>query len=132
MDRQGKCRVLIGGVPGAGKTTLAERWFSNREIIHTDSFMHIPWKNQPFEICRAIQELEDPLSYVIEGVSVTRLYRYGLKPDVLYFLPDPFTPLTKNQQRFANSITKWVDDFREGGIPVITLHKEDLLETSRS
>lgn len=70
-------RVGIIGYPGAGKTTLSNK-YSNKLIIHTDDFLHLSHDERPEAILKILKE-----PFIVEGNEVTRLITRGLDLDCL-------------------------------------------------
>lgn len=71
--------LAIVGLPGSGKTTLAKS-IGNAlgiQVVHTDAFKNMPWSAQPDAAMLALPKV----SYILEGVTVARLFRRGFKPD---------------------------------------------------
>lgn len=67
-------RILITGVPGAGKTTLSETLGKvlNFPVLHTDSTKDMDWSDASEEVSRW---LDAPGPWILEGVVVPRAFR---------------------------------------------------------
>lgn len=114
-------RLLIAGVPGSGKTTLA-----GEGAIHTDDYIELGWS----EASLAVSCLFDAIGpWVIEGVTVPRALRKWLvqhedgKPcDKVIFLNEPWEELSKGQASMAKGCrTVWlqvVGELRERGVEI--------------
>lgn len=94
-------RIVIAGVPRAGKTTLSKRYES---VLHTDDMRHLPWSEHSAVVA---DWLDEPGPWVIEGVAAVRALRKWLrsregKPcDRVIWLDTPHVELTDRQQRLA-------------------------------
>lgn len=106
-------RILIAGVPRAGKTTLANSLQLEHGIapLHTDSLIGLGW---PEASAAAALWIAKPGPWIIEGVSVGRALRKWLaansgKPaDAIYWMPFHCVPLTRGQSSMASGcITVW-------------------------
>ena len=78
--------IAITGYPKAGKSTLANRVAEkyNLELIHTDDYIdQFPFKDVPLEL---ITRFENKNDFVIEGVQVSRMLKYGFKPSKAYWV----------------------------------------------
>lgn len=103
-------RVVIGGGPRTGKTTLAYRMATALRldvlaIQHTDDLVGVlPWHEASDEVSRWMCE---PGPWVLEGTAAVRGLRKALdaspdRPcDSLVWLTDPFTVLSKGQAVMA-------------------------------
>lgn len=105
-------RVVIAGVPRAGKTTLAKRMRPDLPHVHTDDYKHLPWSDVPDAILRDLRALED--GWVLEGVQSLRVLRRALDNDIdlgvtrLVYLRTPHEELTPGQRRMAAGLeTIW-------------------------
>ncbi len=96
-------RILIAGVPRAGKTYLAERLARERGLTvqHTDDLISMGWS----ESSEAVSVwMEEPGPFVLEGVSIPRALRKwllahetGIPADVMFWGATPREPLSKGQ-----------------------------------
>ncbi len=92
-------RVVIGGGPGTGKTTLSKQYANAR---HTDSLMGShDWSAGSEEVARW---LDAPGDWCVEGISTCRAIRKWLashptgKPcDLMVWMREPKRALTKQQ-----------------------------------
>lgn len=81
--------LAITGLPGSGKTTLADALghVLDIHVFHTDYHIAASWDEQP-DLClksaRCLQSLVRPV--VVEGLTVARMFRYGFNPDCLIVL----------------------------------------------
>jgi len=108
-------RLLVAGVPRAGKTTLAMKLAAERNFIvrHTDSLMGLEWSEAS---AAAALWLNDAGPWIIEGVAVPRALRKwlaantGAPCDVVYWMPAARVPLTTGQRSMAGGcITVWAE-----------------------
>jgi len=105
-------RLLIAGVPSAGKTTLAGE--VGGRVIHTDDYIELGWSESSLAVSHLFDE-EGP--WVIEGVIVPRALRKWLgrneegKPaDRVIFLNDPRQALSKGRAGMAKGCrTVWLE-----------------------
>lgn len=99
-------RIAIGGVPKAGKTTLAGL-VADREIVHTDLWKLRPWAEQPDCIIGAC--MVEP-RFLVEGVQVGRALRKGLTVDAVVWMGTPLQRLEPQQTAMAKgALTIWND-----------------------
>jgi hypothetical protein len=118
-------RVLIAGVPRAGKTTFASSF--SGEVLHTDDLIEThDWSGAS---AQAAEWMSRPGARVIEGVAVPRALRKWLaanaegKPaDVVYFLDEPHVNLQHGQIAMAKGCrTVWneiLPELRARGVEV--------------
>ena len=112
-------RVLIAGVPQAGKTTLAAQFDAicgDVPIRQTDSLIGLmEWSETSEEVSRWLDES----AFLIEGVAVPRALRKWLarnesgKPcDVVIWIDAPCVALTDGQARMAKGCRTVFDSIR--------------------
>ncbi len=103
-------RIVIAGVPKAGKTTLSEGY---KNVHHTDDLIRVlGWSELSQEVA---EWFYDPGPWVIEGVATVRALRKWLRDnpegtpcDEVIFLGEPHIELTPRQQGMAKGIcTIW-------------------------
>jgi adenylate kinase family enzyme len=126
-------KVVIVGVPRAGKTTLAVRVGAehSRRVRHTDELIgKLAWGKDSEEVARW---LDAPGDWVIEGVTAVRALRkwMALNPSgrldgvLVINLPCPMILLTAGQSSAAKGVrTIWVGiekELRERGADVRNL-----------
>jgi hypothetical protein len=78
-----KAQLAIIGLPGTGKTTLADALGAALElpVLHTDDFAGLKWAVQADAAMEAI-----PARGIVEGVTVARLFRRGFLPECVVYL----------------------------------------------
>ncbi len=123
MDMTQWKKLAIVGGPNAGKTTFAAslpfpKFY--RPIFHTDSFMNLPWEDQPAAI---IEYLDDRDAFIIEGVQVARALRKGLMVDAVIFIRGTRSLLTSRQEIMRKMVVKVFDDWQETNTKVPTFYK---------
>lgn len=105
-------RIVIAGVPRAGKTTLAA---TMANVRHTDDLIgKLDWSAASLEVSRW---LDEPPPWVIEGVAVGRALRKWLsfnpvgKPcDVAWWFGAPRVPLEPGQATMAKGcVSVWAE-----------------------
>jgi hypothetical protein len=100
-------RIVLAGVPKAGKTTLADR-VVDRPVIHTDDYIEAGWDDSP----RIAASKVGAGSWLVEGVRGLAVIREGAVPGLVVWLPVPLVRLTTNQERFAkgraSAFEKWL------------------------
>jgi len=96
-------RVVIGGVPRAGKTRLSG--YYSGTVLHTDDLIgRLDWSAASEEVSRW---MERPGTWCIEGVAAIRGIRkflernHGKPCDQLIWLARPFVSLTIGQSTMA-------------------------------
>jgi shikimate kinase len=80
--------LAIIGMPGTGKTTLANAIGDvlRLDVFHTDDFKDLPWSQQADHAMATIPNFAKAGAFIIEGITVARLFRRGFLPDcVIYF-----------------------------------------------
>lgn len=89
-------RLAITGPSSAGKTTLTHRLDDgSRKIFHNDDFKHLDWSESSAEEARRVNECEGPL--IVEGVTVARALRKGMRVDAVIWLDKPHIPVKPGQ-----------------------------------
>lgn len=83
--------LAITGLPGSGKTTLgcALAAALNLQELHTDAYKDAPWDEQPERALATLQRIGfDPRGngWLVEGITVARMFRYGFRPDCVLHL----------------------------------------------
>jgi len=114
-------KLAIVGGPNAGKTTYAASLTASpfyRPIFCTDTFMHLPWKDQPTAI---IEFLADKDAFIIEGVQVARALRKGLEVDMVVFLRGTRSLLTSRQEIMRKTVVKVFDDWQATNTKTIVI-----------
>jgi adenylate kinase family enzyme len=105
-------RVLILGVPRAGKSTLAARLAKGTGLTprHTDDLIALGWHHASE---RAALWLDEPGPWIIEGVAAVRALRKWLRLPArpgapatrVLWLGSPRLPLTERQDHMAQGTT---------------------------
>lgn len=125
--RESGGRVVITGVPRAGKTTLA-RMFG--EAFSTDDLIgEFEWSGVSAEVARMFDR---PGPWIIEGVAAARALRKwleahpdGVPADVVLWFPDPAVDLTEGQTAMAaGQRTIWggvVGELERRGVQIQTV-----------
>jgi len=122
-------RILIAGVPKAGKTTLADQllatwphgWAGEPpvSIRHTDDLItQLDWSAVSHLV--ASEWMQEQVPWIIEGVAVPRALRKwllahpGEKPaELVYWSATSKVPLTKGQATMAKGCIKVWNEVRE-------------------
>lgn len=105
--------VAITGYPNSGKSTIGNILASrtNLDLISTDQFIgQFTFAESPVKIIEAISDRKD---YVIEGVTVARMLKYGFnqkswKPDQVLWVVggDQKNPISGST---FNAFKTWID-----------------------
>lgn len=105
--------VAITGYPNSGKSTIGNILASriNLDLISTDQFIgQFTFAESPVKIIEAISDRKD---YVIEGVTVARMLKYGFnqkswKPDQVLWVVggDQKNPISSST---FNAFKTWID-----------------------
>lgn len=123
-------RILVAGVPRAGKTTLAARLGHEHRIpvLHTDDHRSLGWSESSAAVAA---QMRQPGPWIIEGVAVPRAIRKWLimndgKPaDVIYWLGRERLALSRGQTSMARGCgTVWsqiLPELTERGVERISL-----------
>lgn len=122
-------RIVIGGVPRAGKSTLAERMRAELgyEVMHTDDLIHLGWSEASAEGARFM--LARPGPWIVEGVAAIRSLRKALaagsaKPcDKLVWLGTPYVEQSDGQRvmgKGAETVLAEIEpDLRARGVFIV-------------
>jgi hypothetical protein len=101
-------RLIIAGVTGAGKSTLAGR-IDDRPVIHTDDFIDAGWDEAPKHVATAVEGID---RFVIEGMRALAALREGTKVDAVVWLPNSLRKLSDQEDAFSRgrqtSFEKWL------------------------
>ena len=118
-------RVAIVGGPRVGKTTIAT--FARERISDRRVFLHEEFKtfdlsgpDAPLAMIGATQNLA---SFLIEGVTVARALRKGMKVDAVVYLHKPRVPRIKGQITMAKGVHTVFKQWREShrDVPVFVM-----------
>ena len=100
-------RILIAGVPRAGKTTISEQIAAkqNLPLYHTDDLIEsYDWAEQSEAVAALILSYDE---YIIEGITVPRGIRKILPApipsDLIIWLPTPILTLTPGQTQMTKA-----------------------------
>ena len=120
----GASRVVVAGVPRAGKTTLS-RALDAGEVRSTDELIGLGWSEASEEVSRWLG-LEGP--WIIEGVATVRALRKWLRRstespcDLVLWIPDPRVDLTSRQWGMANAVrTIWAEIVPNLKVPIVMI-----------
>lgn len=115
-------QLAIVGLPGCGKTTLADKLGAHLglRVLHTDDYRGLPWEEQADACVVAL-----PGWGVVEGVTVCRLFKRGFEPDcVLWILGgDPARSPVGLRTQLENGLAVY-------GGRIVTLPEKPSLETA--
>ncbi len=104
-------RLIIAGVSGAGKTTLAGRVDDGRLVIHTDDYIEAGWDEAPKEAAAAVAGAD---RFVIEGMRAIAATRYGAEVDAVVWLPNSLRKLSDTEAAFSRgrqtTFDKWLPE----------------------
>jgi len=100
-------RILIMGLPGAGKTTLANKL---QEFMQNNS-MTVTWLNAD-----QVRKEYDDWDFSEEGRirQSKRMYELSIKSESDYVIADFVAPLVEMRNNYKADWTIWVDTIREG------------------
>lgn len=108
--------IAICGYAQTGKTTIANEFFQDRDVIHTDDYIDCEDEINVSERC------------VVEGMHVFRMLRdEGFEPDVIVKLEPKFESriMHLSQRKACDTIWDgWVS--QEKDIPVICMNQDIL------
>ena len=121
-------KILIIGLPQAGKTTLFEKFrehtYGKIFLLQTDDFKEEPWIQQLTSI---MDKLRDQKKWLVEGVQGYRLLRkyiqkqdYKLKPDLIIIVFSSEETLKKHKG-MVKTLTKIWNDYLglEEDLPIV-------------
>lgn len=111
-------RIAVTGGHGTGKTTLCER-VHDRQVIHTDDFMHLEWSACSEKVRDVVNALSGPI--VVEGVRVPHALRKGMLVDCVIWLDSPYKFWGKGHTAQKDGMWKVLGEWRQSHprIPVI-------------
>jgi hypothetical protein len=100
-------RILIMGLPGAGKTTLAE----NLQEFMLNNFMTVTWLNAD-----EIRKKYNDWDFSKEGRirQSKRMHDLSIEAETDYVIADFVAPLVEMRDNYKADWTIWVDTIREG------------------
>jgi hypothetical protein len=93
-------RLVITGAPRTGKTSLALQ-VTDRPVLHTDDWMHLPWRELPDAVKSESERLP---RYVLEGVRAADVLRSGLEVDAVVYLTAPKVEQTELQSNMGKGV----------------------------
>lgn len=105
-------RIMIAGVPGTGKTTLANKMADLLclPVVHTDDYLGQGHASAPGLIYRSVKDLG--YNCIIEGTQVARMLRntkdYFIEPSILIYCRDKLAEARWPQ---FNWVSKYTKDF---------------------
>ncbi len=102
-------KVAIAGAPRTGKTTLA-KLVTDRPIMHTDDHMGVDWSKQSENVAALINAQDGKCC--VEGMTVPRALRKGMKVDAVIWLNSPKVEQTKGQQTMGKAARTVFDEWR--------------------
>lgn len=118
-------RIVIGGGPRTGKTTLADQSFPPELVRHTDDLIDLGW-SEASEAAAAW--MAEPGPWVIEGVAAVRALRKALEAspeapcDKLVWLRHPHEVLVKGQASMMKGcetvLAQIVDELERRGVVI--------------
>lgn len=111
--------VAILGRPGVGKTTFANSIAEELGlwVVHTDDYIgDVSFEDTPLKI---IADLRDMRSYIVEGVQVARMLRYGQRhgiwrPDKLYVIDANIEVKTRHKGMASlceSALAEWIAEY---------------------
>lgn len=112
-------RLAITGAPSTGKTTLTLKLDDGtRKVFHNDDFKHIEWSRASEHIAKEINDCDGPL--IVEGVTVPRALRKGMKVDAVIWLHKPHIEQKPGQVVMGRGMETVLREWRTAnpGVPV--------------
>lgn len=112
-------RLAITGPPSCGKTTLTLKLDDGkRAVFHNDDFKHLDWSEASERIAKEINACDKPL--IVEGVTVPRALRKGMKVDAVIWLSKPHIPQKPGQVAMGKGCKTVMNEWRQTqpGVPV--------------
>lgn len=113
-------RIAIVGGPRSGKTTLSNT-IRDRPVYHGDDYAHLGWSEASEYLAVVVNEAPGPL--VVEGVSVPRALRKGMRVDAVVVLEGSHVELTPGQASMAKGVWTVFAEWRAANpeIPVFVV-----------
>lgn len=102
-------KVAIAGAPKTGKTTLA-KMVTDRPILHTDDHMNHEWSKQSENLVTMANAQEG--KFCVEGMTVPRALRKGMKIDAVIWLNSPKVEQTKGQVTMGKAARTVFNEWR--------------------
>jgi hypothetical protein len=118
-------RLAITGAPSTGKTTLTLKLDDGtREVFHNDDFKHLEWSKASEHIAKEINDCDKPL--IVEGVTVPRALRKGMKVDAVIWLSKPHIEQKPGQVAMGKGCQTVLNEWRQSqpGVPVFHWEEE--------
>lgn len=118
-------RIAITGAPSTGKTTLTLKLDDGkRRIFHNDDFKHLEWSAASEHIAKEVNEHEGPC--IVEGVTVPRALRKGMRVDTVLWLSKPWKEQKPGQVAMGKGcrtvLNEWLID--NPGVPVFHFEED--------
>lgn len=103
-------RIAIVGGPKTGKTTHYAAMVTDRPVVHTDDWLHLPYEVVPDFVMAKVRPLD---SFVVEGAAqMARALRKGLEVDAVFLTTKPKAPRKPRQISTATGTLKILRDWR--------------------
>ena len=118
-------RLAITGAPSTGKTTLTLKLDDGtRKIFHNDDFKHLEWSKASEHLAKEITECAKPL--IVEGVTVPRALRKGMKVDAVIWLHKPHIEQKAGQVAMGRGMETVLREWRTSNpsVPVFRFEED--------
>ncbi len=115
-------KVAIAGAPKTGKTTLA-KLITDRAVFHSDDLLTegMPWSGQSADLAANMNVKEG--KFVVEGMTVPRALRKGMKVDAVIWLNTPKVDQTKGQVTMGKAARTVFNEWRAAN-PDVPIYAE--------
>jgi hypothetical protein len=105
-------RIAITGGPKTGKTTLADRLRPlGRKTFNADDLIDLGWSEASAELAKRVNEHDGPC--IVEGVSVPRALRKGMRVDAVLWLDKPHVDLKAGQVAMGKGVKTVMSEWRQ-------------------
>ena len=120
-------RLAITGAPKTGKTTLARKLDDGkRRLFHNDDFKHLEWSAASEHIAKEVNEHDGPC--IVEGVTVPRALRKGMRVDAVLWLSKPYREQKAGQVAMGKGCQTVLREWRQANPEVPVIHWEEAPE----
>lgn len=120
-------RVAITGAPSTGKTTLSLKLDDGkRKIFHNDDYKHLDWSEASEHIAKEVNAHKGRC--IVEGVTVPRSLRKGMKVDLVLWMDRPWKDQKAGQVAMGKGMRTVLSEWRLKNTHIPVVHFEEVDE----